>query len=150
MSSKKAPTPAKNDAAPPPTALAELARRARTELGPEPDLATPAATRTLAAIVRDLKGMPEVLVTREDAQRIKLARRGKVGALVIGYDTQVRYMQVEYQNFPGTDPTTVRLHRYTFDAAQGDGGQWRRLDLASDLIADVQHALLRLYPELDH
>src|SRR5690242_9083751 len=56
----------------PPTALAGLRALARERLGPEPDKAGPAATRTMAAIVRDLKGMPEILVTREHTHRIKL------------------------------------------------------------------------------
>jgi hypothetical protein len=144
MSKKEAP-PAAADA--PATALASLAQRARERLGPEPDRAGPAATKTLAAIVRDLKGMPEILVTRDGTHRIKLARRGKVGSLTLDYDQKVRFMQLELLGFPGSeDPTTARMFRYTL---HHETGEWRRLDDAGEIIEDVRRALLRLYPEIE-
>jgi hypothetical protein len=132
----------------PPTALAGLRALARERLGPTPDKAGPAATRTMAAIVRDLKGMPEILVAREHTHKIKLQRRGKVGAITLEYQVNIRAMEVGHVGFPGADPTTVKLFRYTFAEASGASGEWHRLDEGGELIDDVRTALLRLYPEL--
>lgn len=140
------PTPPPPETESPPTALAGLRALARERLGPEPDKAGPAATRTMAAIVRDLKGMPEILVTREHTHRIKLQRRGKVGAVTLEYQVKIRAMEVGHVGFPEADPTTVKLHRYTWADTRGE---WHRLDDGGELIEDVRRALLRLYPELE-
>ena len=133
---------------PAPTTLASLRDRARERLGPQPDKAGPAATRTMAAIVRDLKGMPEILVAREHTHKIKLQRRGKLGAITIEYQVKIASMEVGYAHFPDIDPTTTRLYRYAFQPAVGDAGEWHRLDDGGELIEDVKRALLKLYPEL--
>lgn len=142
--------------APPPTKLAEFARRARERLGPEPDRATPAATRTMAAIVRDLKGLPELVVKRESAFKLKLGRRGKVPAITIEYHEKIGAIELAYLAFPDTDPTTTKVRRYTF--AEGDAaspkagetgtGEWTRLDGGGELVDDVRDALAVIYPEL--
>lgn len=133
---------------PAPTALAGLRDLARERLGPQPDKAGPAATRTMATIVRDLKGMPEILVAREHTHKIKLQRRGKLGAITIEYQVKIASMEVGYAHFPDIDPTTTRLFRYAFQPAVGDAGEWHRLDDGGELIEDVKRALLKLYPEL--
>jgi len=132
----------------PATALANLRSLAKERLGAEPDKAGPAATRTMAAVVRDLKGMPEILVTREHTHKIKLQRRAKIGAVTLEYHPNIRAMEVGFVGFPDADPTTVKLHRYTFAEARGTHGEWHRLDDGGELIGDVQQALLKLYPEL--
>lgn len=149
MSSKHdgTPPPAESDALPP-TALARLRDLARERLGPEPDRAGPSAMRTMAAIVRDLKGMPEILVLREHTHKIKLQRRGKVGALTIEYLAKITAIEVGFLNFPDADPTTTKLHRYTFAAQRGPQGEWLRLDDGGELIEDVRRTLVKLYPEL--
>lgn len=136
------------DKGPAPTALADLRDRARDRLGPQPDKAGPSATRTMAAIVRDLKGMPEILVAREHTHKIKLQRRGKVGAITIEYQAKIAALEVGHANFADMDPTTTRLFRYTFIAAKGPEGEWHRIDDGGELIDDVKQALLKLYPEL--
>ena len=133
----------------PPTALASLRALAKERLGPEPDKAGPAATRTMAAVVRDLKGMPEILVTREHTHKIKLQRRGKIGGVTLEYHPNIRAMEVGYVGFPDADPTTVKLHRYTFAESKGTHGEWHRLDDGGEIIGDVHQALLKLYPELN-
>ncbi|MFO0585960.1 MAG: hypothetical protein U0441_00400 [Polyangiaceae bacterium] len=133
---------------PAPTALAALRDLARDRLGPQPDKAGPAATRTMATVVRDLKGMPDILVTREHTHKIKLQRRGKIGAISIEYQPKIASMEVGYANFSDIDPTTTRLFRYVFAAEKGPGGEWHRIDDGGELIDDVRRALLKLYPEL--
>lgn len=133
----------------PPTPLADLARVARERLGQEPDRAGPAATRAMAAVVRDLKGMPEILVTRDGTHAITIARRGKIGGLTIEYRPAIRAIEITYGDFSvDPDPLAKKLHRYTFSPGDGPHGAWRRLDEASELFADVRATLLRLYPEL--
>lgn len=132
----------------PPTALARLRDLAKERLGPEPDKAGPSAMRTMAAIVRDLKGMPEILVLREHTHKIKLQRRGKVGAITIEYHTKIAAMEVGHANFPDLDPSKTKLHRYTFTPARGPQGEWLRLDDGGELIDDVRRTLMKLYPEL--
>jgi hypothetical protein len=148
MSSNSDPGAPKDSDALPPTALANLAALAREKMGPAPDKAGPAATRTMAAIVRDLKGMPEILVAREHTHKIKLQRRGKVGAITLEYHPNIRAMEVGHVGFPEADPTTVKLFRYTFAETSGSRGEWHRLDDGGELIEDVKEVLLRLYPEL--
>jgi hypothetical protein len=142
-----APPAPENDALPP-TTLADLRDLAKERLGPEPDKAGPAAMRTMAAVVRDLKGMPEILVAREHTHKIKLQRRGKVGAITIEYHAKIAVMELGFLNFADADPTTTKLHRYTFAPARGPSGEWLRLDDGGELIEDVRRTLLKLYPEL--
>jgi hypothetical protein len=142
-----APPPPEPEALPP-TALAGLRDLAKDRLGPEPDVAGPAAMRTMAAVVRDLKGMPEILVAREHTHKIKLQRRGKVGAITIEYHAKIAVMELGFVNFADADPTTTKLHRYTFAAARGPSGEWLRLDDGGELIEDVRRTLMKLYPEL--
>lgn len=130
----------------PKTSLADLVQKAREKVGAEPDKSGPSATRTMAAIVRDLKGMPEISITRESNMRIRLVRRGKVGALVVEYHANITAIELHYDGFPGA-PTDVKRRRYTLDAEQ-TGSEWHRLDRGGELIADVRDAMLRLYPEL--
>ncbi len=132
----------------PPTALAGLRDLARDRLSPQPDKAGPSATRTMAAIVRDLKGMPEILVAREHTHKIKLQRRGKLGAITIEYQAKIAALEVGHAHFPDMDPTTTKLYRYTFAPAKGPEGEWHRIDDGGELIDDVKRALLKLYPEL--
>jgi hypothetical protein len=142
------PGPPEADALPA-TALADLRALAKERLGPEPDKAGPGATRAMAAVVRDLKGMPEILVTREHQQKIKLQRRGKIGAVTLEYHPNIRAMEVGFLGFPDADPTTTKLHRYTFFEGKGSHGEWHRLDEGGELFGDVRQALLKLYPELN-
>src|SRR5258708_4673168 len=143
------PPAAKDSDALPPTPLARLAALAKEKMGPEPDRAGPAATRTMAAIVRDLKGMPEILVTRDSTHRIKLARKGKIGALAVEYHPSIRAMSLEAIGFStDVDPVEKKMHRYTFFPDRGPNGEWLRLDDNGELFADVQQTLLRLYPEI--
>jgi hypothetical protein len=139
----------------PPTPLAALAERARQRLGPEPDRAGPAATKAMAAIVRDLKGMPDLVVSREHATRIRIHRRGKVGAVGLEYLPSIRAVEVTHIGFPDPEPGAPRGHRYTFRVSPDEpadaghlGGAWQRLDEGGELFDDVKEALLRLYPEL--
>ncbi len=132
----------------PPTSLAALRDLARERLGPEPDKAGPAAVRTMAAIVRDLKGMPEILVVRDHTHKIKLQRRGKVGGLTIEYHPKIVAMELGFLHFPEVDPSATKLFRYTFSPGLGADGEWHRLDDGGELIEDVKKNLLRLYPEL--
>ena len=152
MTTKPTPPPpnaaAPDQETPAPTALAALRDLAREKLGPQPDKAGPAATRTMATVVRDLKGMPDILVAREHTHKIKLQRRGKLGAITIEYQPKIASMEVGYANFPDIDPTTTRLYRYVFIAEKGEHGEWHRIDDGGELIDDVRRALLKLYPEL--
>jgi hypothetical protein len=140
--------PPADDEAPQLTPLAALAKAAREQLGPEPDYATPAADSTLAAIVRDLKGMPELTVSREHKHRLRLGRRGKVGALGLEYRPNIRALELSFIGFPGSDPTTVKMHRYTFLADKGPKGEWHRMDEGGEFMEDVHAGISRLYPEL--
>ncbi|NUP08146.1 MAG: hypothetical protein HOW73_19025 [Polyangiaceae bacterium] len=136
------------DDTPPQTSLAELAKLARERIGPEPDYATPAALSTLAAIVRDLKGMPELVVTREHKHRLRLGRRGKVGALGLEYVPKIHALELHFLSWPGLDPTALKMYRYTFDQEKGDRGEWHRMDDGGEFIEDVRDALSKLYPEI--
>jgi len=104
--------------------------------------------KSYAAIVRDLKGMPEILVAREHTHKIKLQRRGKLGAITIEYQAKIAALEVVHAHFPDMDPTTTKLYRYTFAPAKGPEGEWHRIDDGGELIDDVKRALLKLYPEL--
>ncbi|MEZ4300341.1 MAG: hypothetical protein R3B70_35680 [Polyangiaceae bacterium] len=148
MSGKPGAPGAPENEALPPTALAELRDKAKERLGPEPDKAGPAAMRTMAAVVRDLKGMPEILVQREHTHKIKLQRRGKVGGVTIEFHAKIAAMEVGFLYQGDIDPTATKLHRYTFAADRGPSGEWRRLDDGGELIDDVRRTLLKLYPEL--
>lgn len=132
--------------APPATKLADFVRAAREQLGPEPDRTTPAATKTMAAVIRDLKGLPEVSVKREGF-KLKLGRRGKVASITLEYQEKIRAMELGYVSFPDADPTAVKLRRYTC-TPDGELGVWERLDGAGELIDDIKEALTVLYPEL--
>ncbi|MBK6514779.1 MAG: hypothetical protein IPM79_33530 [Polyangiaceae bacterium] len=134
--------------APKETSLAELARLARERMGPEPDFATPAALSTLAAVVRDLKGMPQLTVSREHKHRLRLGRRGKVGSLGLEYHPKIHALELGFLNWPGLDPTSMKVYRYTFDKEKGAAGEWHRMDDGGEFIEDVRDALSKLYPEL--
>lgn len=128
----------------PPTPLASLVDAAKEALATKPDRHGPAAVKAMAAIVRDLKGMPDLSVTRESAARLRLARRGKVGFIVIDYDSVVSTMQVEVGGFSDpVAPGTPKSHRY---ALQGE--TWTQMDGGGDFFADLRAHVLRLYPEL--
>jgi hypothetical protein len=127
----------------PPTALADLVAAAKEKMHPEPDRHGPAATRAMAAVVRDLKGLPELSVSRESATRLRLGRRGKVGFVVIEYQPKILAIEVSVGGFSGEDPTAPKSHRYTL---QGD--EWARLDGGGDLFGELRAHLLRIYPEL--
>ena len=100
----------------------------------------------MAAVVRDLKGMPEIVVGREGTHRIRIARRGKVGALGLEYLPNIRAIELTYVGFPGADPSTTKMRRYAW--ADDAVGEWSRLDGGGELFADIKDALVRLYPEL--
>lgn len=147
MSDDTTPKPrAPEDDALPPTPLAGLAKLARERLGPEPDRAGPAAVRAMAAVVRDLKGMPEIVVQRESTHRIRVARRGKVGAIGLEYLPSIRAIELQYLGFPGTDPSSTKLRRYAW--ADDGSGEWARLDGGGELFGDLREGVVRLYPEL--
>ncbi|MBK8253725.1 MAG: hypothetical protein IPK82_13795 [Polyangiaceae bacterium] len=147
MTTKPTATTPEGDALPP-TTLAELRDLAKARIGAEPDKAGPAAVRAMAAIVRDLKGMPEILVSREHTHKIKLQRKGKVGALTIEFQPKISIIEIGFLNFADADPTTTKLQRYTFAADKGPSGEWQRLDDGGELFQDVRQTLLKLYPEL--
>ncbi len=128
-----------------PTTLADLAARAREQLTDEPDRHRPAAIRALAAVVRDLKGMPGLLVTREGA-RIRIVRAGKVGALVLEYRHSMLAIELQLDGFPSMPPGVPRSFRYGLQPPE----RWLRLDPGdpSDLFDDLRERLLALYPEL--
>ncbi len=128
----------------PPTALASLVAAAKETMVVKPDRHGPAAVRAMAAVVRDLKGMPDLSVTRESATRLRLARRGKVGFIVIDYDAAVLSMQVEVGGFSEpVAPGTPKSHRY---ALQGE--TWTQMAGGGDLFTDLKAHVVRLYPEL--
>ncbi len=128
----------------PPTALASLVSAAKEAMVVKPDRHGPAAVKAMAAVVRDLKGMPDLSVTRESATRLRLARKGKVGFIVIDYDAAVLSMQVEVGGFSEpVAPGTPKSHRY---ALQGE--TWTQMEGGGDLFADLKAHVVRLYPEL--
>ena len=128
----------------PPTPLASLVAAAKEAMVAKPDRHSPAAVKAMAAVVRDLKGMPDLSVTRESATRLRLARKGKVGFIVIDYDAAVLSMQVEVGGFSDpVPPGTPKSHRY---ALQED--TWTRMDGGGDLFSELKTHLVRLYPEL--
>lgn len=128
----------------PPTALASLVAKAKEKVVQEPDRHGPAAVKAMAAIVRDLKGMPELSVTRESGARIRLARRGKVGFVVVDYDAAVHVIEVSSGGFSEpVEPGTPKSHRYTLV-----GAEWQRMDGGGELFAEIKRHLVRLYPEL--
>lgn len=129
----------------PPTELASLVARAKEKVVQEPDRHGPAAVKAMATIVRDLKGMPELAVTRESGTRLKLSRKNKVGWVVIEYDPKAVYIEVSSGGFPSDvpEPGAPKGHRHTLH-----DGVWARLDGGGELFAEVRTALLRLYPEL--
>jgi len=129
----------------PPTELASLVARAKEKVQPEPDRHGPAAVKAMAAIVRDLKGMPELSVTRESGARIKLSRKNKVGHVVVEYDPKALYIEVSAGGFPSDviEPGAPKGHRHTLH-----DGVWSRMDGGGDLFSEVRAGLVRLYPEL--
>ncbi len=143
MSKPDAPPP---DDALPATKLADLAAKARAKIGKEPDKAGISATRTFAAIVRDLKGMPEISVSRESNMKIRVGRRGKVGGITLEYIANIVAIELNYLSF-STEPTDVKVRRYTLGAEEGSD-EWLRLDRGGELLADVREAMLKLYPEI--
>jgi hypothetical protein len=128
----------------PATGLRDLVGRAAERFGPTPDRHGPAAVRAMAAIVRDLKGMPNLVVNRESGQRMRLSRRNKVGAITIEYQPNILAIQLAVEGFSGEDPTGPKFRRYTLE-----DDHWVRLDgSGEDLFADLRTAILRIYPEL--
>lgn len=137
--------PKEDDDALPVTSLAELAKAARERIGPEPDRVTPQATRTMAAIVRDLKGMPDLAVSREATHKLRLGRRGKVGSLTLEYHANIRAMELGYVGTGDGDPNAVKLRRYTLDLEKNE---WSRIHGGGELIEDIREGMLGFYPEL--
>lgn len=129
----------------PPTRLAALVGRAKERMVVEPDRAGPASVKAMAAVVRDLKGMPELSVSREGSHRMRLGRRGKIGSIVLEYQPAIRAMELSVEGFSEpAQPGAVKVHRYTLQVDD----TWRRLDEVGELFADIQEAIERLYPEL--
>lgn len=126
----------------PETGLADLVRRAEERCKPEPDRFGPAATRAMVAIVRDLKGLPDLLVSRETSNRLRLGRKGKVGFLIVEYQPKILAIEVSLGGFSDVD-LAERARRYTLQ-----GETWSRLDGGGDLFADLREHLVRIYPEL--
>jgi hypothetical protein len=98
----------------------------------------------MAAVVRDLKGMPDLSVTRESSTRLRLTRKNKVGFLVIEFDSAIGCIDLSQGGFtearvPGA-PKSLRF------ALQGD--DWTGMEGGGDLFTEIRTALLKLYPEL--
>jgi hypothetical protein len=129
----------------PATELASLVTRAKERVLPEPDRHGPAAVRAMAAVVRDLKGMPELQVVRETGTRIKLSRKNKVGWIVIEYDPKILVMEVSIGGFSDlpNEPGSPKAHRHTLQ-----DNVWTRLDGGGDLFSEIRQYIIRLYPEL--
>ncbi|MFO0554248.1 MAG: hypothetical protein U0271_38060 [Polyangiaceae bacterium] len=102
----------------------------------------------MAAIVRDLKGLPELSVSRESQFKIRLARRGKIGALTVEFKAPIRAMELDYVGWPGADPMSIKMRRYVLDFEAENPTVWNRLEGGGDLIDDIRQAMLQLYPEL--
>lgn len=127
----------------PPTPLADLVKAAKEKIHPEVDRHGPAATRAMAAVVRDLKGLPELSVSRESATRLRLSRKGKVGHVIIEYLPKILAIEVSVGGLSGDDPLAPKSHRYGLE-----GEEWTRLDGAGDLFGELRSHMLRIYPEL--
>jgi hypothetical protein len=149
MSDEKAENKAEEKAPPtpdelPPTPLVNLVARAKEALAPKEDRHGPAAIKAMAAVVRDLAGMPGLIVTRETQTRLKLARKGKVGFVTLWYDAAVVTMHVEVGGFyEGREPGSPKSDRYLLQ-----GTTWHRMDGEGELFADLRTHLVRIYPEL--
>ncbi len=131
------------DADLPRTALADLVDLAKEKLQPEVDRHGPAATKAMAAVVRDLKGLPDLVATRESGARLRLGRRGKVGFVTIEYQPKILAIEVRAGGFSDDDPLAPKARRYTLHE-----DVWRELDAESELFADLRAHLVRIYPEL--
>jgi hypothetical protein len=129
----------------PATPLAGLVSAAKEKLAAKVDRHGPAAVKAMAAIVRDLKGMPELVVTRESATRIKLTRKGKVGFIVVEYDAAILSIDMSVGGFSeAREPGAPKAVRYSL--ADDD---WKSMTTGDDLFADLKLHLVRLYPELE-
>jgi hypothetical protein len=144
-----------NDETPPPpatdelptTSLAGLVAAAREKmLAAKVDRHGPAALKAMAAVVRDLKGMPELSITRESSTRLKLSRKGKVGFVTIEYDPSILTIEVAAGGFTeAREPGAPKSQRY---ALQGE--EWAHMEGGGDLFSEIKTHLMRLYPELAH
>jgi hypothetical protein len=128
----------------PPTALASLVTAAKEKFVAKPDRHGPAAVKAMAAVVRDLKGMPELSIVRESATRLRLTRKGRDGFVVIEYDAAVLSIDVSAGGFgDARDPGAKKADRF---GLQGD--QWMRMEGGGDIFTELHAQVLRLYPEL--
>ncbi len=128
----------------PVTPLASLVAKAKEHMAARPDRHGPAAVKAMAAIVRDLKGMPELTAARDSASKLRLTRKGRVGHVVIEFDAAIACMIVTVGGFseeraPGDGkPAKFALH----------GDVWQSMEGGDDLFADIHARILKLYPEL--
>ena len=127
----------------PTTALASLVSAAKEKLTTKPDRHGPAAVKAMAAVVRDLKGMPDLSVTRETSTRLRLGRKGKVGFIVIEYDPAILALQVSVGGFSDPREPGTPAERYSLQ-----GETWMHMGGGGDFFAELRAHLLRIYPEL--
>jgi hypothetical protein len=131
----------------PPTSLAGLVAAAKEKmLAAKVDRHGPAALKAMAAVVRDLKGMPELSISRETSTRLKLSRKGKVGFITIEYDPAILTIEVSAGGFSDArEPGAPKSQRYSLQ-----GEEWTHMEGGGDLFGEIKTALIRLYPELAH
>jgi hypothetical protein len=127
----------------PTTSLASLVSAAKEKMVVKPDRHGPAAVKAMAAVVRDLKGMPDLSVTRESTNRLKLARKGKVGFIVIDYDPAILTLEVSVGGFSDVREPGTPAERYSLQEET-----WMHMGGGGDFFSELRTHLLRIYPEL--
>lgn len=128
----------------PPTPLARLAAEAKDKMAAKPERHGPAAVKAMAAVVRDLRGMPDIAVTREGPAKLRIGRRGKVGFIVLAYDEAITAMDVTVGGF--SEPRAPGARASDRYALQGEA--WVHMSGGGDLFTDLRDHILKLYPEL--
>ena len=135
--------PSEEAAGVPPTALAGLVDLAKERMKGGADRHAGLAVRALAAIVRDLKGLPGVVVAREGPAKLRIGRRGKIGYFVVAYERKILAIELTVGGFSDANAGSSKVDHYTLQ-----GETWALLDHETDLFADLREHLMRLYPEL--
>src|SRR5579871_4750298 len=128
----------------PATPLAGLVTQAKEKFADKPDRHGPAAVKALAAVVRDLKGMPELSVAREGSTRLRLSRKGRVGFVVVEFDAAILTMHLSTGGFVDEKrPGDAKTEKFGLH-----GDTWVSMDGGADLFAELRTLVLKLYPEL--